>query len=1288
MNYRLDIETDSSTREVFLKLYDDSGVELSNSQVRLANLSPSLLQGLFDTRAYVERYSHPSLTDAGAKSAEKILADLGTSLGLEILGNDIMDNLSGSDQRTLIINLPTVVSGDALAAAVARIPWEVARKSPTEKPLFEQNVFIRTVLSGITPVVANDTEYDPLRILFVFTEMPGSHLSMRLEREQLLNLFFGSILPQRIIEIDVLCYGISRQCLMELIHSKGGYNIIHWSGHGNYNCLELRDSEGNPDPLSGQGFIQLIIDAGGIIPQLVFLSSCLSGAFVNIHDWTDFHEAMSGTRAARLMIKSRETSDPIQIQPGYTGVALELLRGGIPQVIAMKYEIGDDYARELAQSFYRYLLGDITQHSVENALSLSRGEMVHAALNARSGRRECPLDDIALSFHPVDHVTPVFFGASQQGFRIKNGVSQQLHYRDPQPQPLLPCDSGDFNVPETFVGRIKELTQIAHRWLPDGASGLALIQGLGGMGKTTLAAEIIHIWHSYFDYVFVFQSKNRPLEPEEFLYALDLKLRAHSQVYRDIIKRKPDSAVYLTTGGKNNGSDRDKEMCRNLIEVLRTEKILLVFDNFETNLEIESSGQTYKCKKPYWDELILELTKNLLPTGSRAIVTSRQMLRTLVSAQNTLLLPLGPLSKDELSLFIHDHDALNKLYQSDLFGQQLVYRLMTISRGHPLILKYLSSFASEPQRLDDILTRLESNGGWQALPDLFTDHLPEEDHDREREYLEQATRTSIDLIIQGLSLHARRLLWIITLANESVSIEILDSIWKRQTEIPDVIPLLKELQHSGMVYEESENEGFYSYHEIVRERMLIWMATHADECKDLDKERIWLAYAGRYEILYYQLVTSGLYGAMDTAEQVLLRAIKYYVLTRDFDSVGDCASRIGMTIANPIILLDVISEISNIVNDVPEGSARWRLLSSLGGLYAKIGAHDQANELFIRALDEAKKAGNWRDLGITFQNWATTFVERGDFANARRVFSKGRDYQLKAGMPLIYITMSEVECLRIDVYQGKASESWPKIEKRLKKMRDWWQQYRRGQTNPEAPDPTIIGIGFVSCLDVAALAKMAIKSFDKCLELNDEMIQVQKDLGETELQLARSQLNRCQTLCELNCLDEAQTKIEACLDVFRGYDSLDFQVQALNALAGVWYKRRDYDQAISIFQQGLAICNGLPNPIDRAKFHSNLSLMYRFKNNPEENTHHRLASIIYNVVTSHLQDLTHDLQLRESDIRHFNEIQKRCNLPRLHELIALPEFFPLYQFLIQSRVSLDELQTGLDRLEEDIRKDV
>ncbi len=41
-----------------------------------------------------------------------------------------------------------------------------------------------------------------------------------------------------------------------------------------------------------------------------------------------------------------------------TGTAHALLQGGVPSVVAMRFAVGDDSARDLAVEFYRALLAD------------------------------------------------------------------------------------------------------------------------------------------------------------------------------------------------------------------------------------------------------------------------------------------------------------------------------------------------------------------------------------------------------------------------------------------------------------------------------------------------------------------------------------------------------------------------------------------------------------------------------------------------------------------------------------------------------------------------------------------------------------------------------------------------------------------------------------------------------------------------------------------------------------------------------------------------------------------
>ena len=99
--------------------------------------------------------------------------------------------------------------------------------------------------------------------------------------------------------------------------------------------------------------------------------------------------------------------------------------------------------------------------------------------------------------------------------------------------PLLPEPSKDLNAPVEFLGRGRELTAMACKWLGAGGAPIALVQGLAGMGKTSLAAEAVHLWFDWFDYVFAFQARGGALSLDEFYRRLNDKLTRASQAPSD-----------------------------------------------------------------------------------------------------------------------------------------------------------------------------------------------------------------------------------------------------------------------------------------------------------------------------------------------------------------------------------------------------------------------------------------------------------------------------------------------------------------------------------------------------------------------------------------------------------------------------------------------------------------------------------------------------------------------------------------------------------------------------------
>jgi sirohydrochlorin ferrochelatase len=129
-----------------------------------------------------------------------------------------------------------------LAAALARVPWEIARPNGTSGTLGERNLLVRVVhdMQAPTSTPIELAADEPLRVLFVFAESRGSRpLGARKERRELLRLFEKEIYAQRRVVAHFLTHGVTRERLAEQIQENGGYHIVHWSGHGNMNQLEL-----------------------------------------------------------------------------------------------------------------------------------------------------------------------------------------------------------------------------------------------------------------------------------------------------------------------------------------------------------------------------------------------------------------------------------------------------------------------------------------------------------------------------------------------------------------------------------------------------------------------------------------------------------------------------------------------------------------------------------------------------------------------------------------------------------------------------------------------------------------------------------------------------------------------------------------------------------------------------------------------------------------------------------------------------------------------------------------
>ena len=223
-SFDLIITADNANHRADLRLLDASGAQLAYRQADFKTIPISRQQGLFDLRNYLRNY-----VEAGKEAAS--VAEIGVCIAEDVLGQEIFRKLWASEaQRTLRIQLPAASEDENhLAAALARVPWEIARPAASQPTLGERYLLVCVVhdmaASATSPLELAADEC--LRVLFVFAEARGSRpLAARRERNELRQLFNQEIYPKRRVVAHFLSHGVTRERLEAQIEDSGGYHIV------------------------------------------------------------------------------------------------------------------------------------------------------------------------------------------------------------------------------------------------------------------------------------------------------------------------------------------------------------------------------------------------------------------------------------------------------------------------------------------------------------------------------------------------------------------------------------------------------------------------------------------------------------------------------------------------------------------------------------------------------------------------------------------------------------------------------------------------------------------------------------------------------------------------------------------------------------------------------------------------------------------------------------------------------------------------------------------------------
>jgi len=211
-----------------------------------------------------------------------------------------------------------------LDPSVSDLPWEFLCQQDRFLALHPRSPVVRYI-QGAEPVAAVKTEH-PLRVLLVVAG-PKDVPPLETEAEKVrINAALEPLIKEGLVDIDLIEGASTWEQLMKKARPNQTH-ILHFIGHGEYDekngegVLIMEDADNNAMRIESERLGVLVQGKSRL--QLVILNSCL------------------GTQG--------NSSQP------FSSMAAGLVRSGVPAVIAMQFEISDQAARIISETFYSSL---------------------------------------------------------------------------------------------------------------------------------------------------------------------------------------------------------------------------------------------------------------------------------------------------------------------------------------------------------------------------------------------------------------------------------------------------------------------------------------------------------------------------------------------------------------------------------------------------------------------------------------------------------------------------------------------------------------------------------------------------------------------------------------------------------------------------------------------------------------------------------------------------------------------------------------------------------------------
>jgi tetratricopeptide (TPR) repeat protein len=583
------------------------------------------------------------------------LAAVGRTLGERFVNGEVGAALRREAALARDCNAPLRIGLSVDAPEWRDLPWESLVVPGAQGPLvLSERVDLYRKVRRETPPVAMPIP-GPLRILAVVASPEagaGELLDYERELARILDAV-GSARTKQGAYVRVLNWGSVAEIRAALEEER--FHVLHLSCHAAPGVLFLEKDDGGLDKVDARRFMDDVLPPGRGVP-LVVLSGCSTAQAPQ----ADADDAAAEARA---------------------GLARELLGRGVPSVLAMTEAVTDRYATELAALVYEDLAR--AEHPVPLA-ALSR-----ARRRLEAARQQLPVGDPRVAW--PEWSTPSLFlaGPPLPLFDAGQGVERVA----PMPERVLEEGMVVRKVGE-FVGRRAELRRLLGV-LRDSGRGGVLIHGIGGVGKSTLTAELLHHLGDEAGLVVPVPAATAPTVDsvlETLRKRLVVRCVSAGLAEDDMLRRVAAMLADATPSWQERW-----ELIQQV--VLPRLPVLLVLDNAE-DLLVQSDGGWQPADSDLADFLAAWAAA---APRARLLVTSRYPFSLPNRMHRRLTVHhLGPLSLAETRKLIWRLPGLDALGKEDL------QRAYADVGGHPRALEYLDALLRGGEaRFPDIAERME-----------------------------------------------------------------------------------------------------------------------------------------------------------------------------------------------------------------------------------------------------------------------------------------------------------------------------------------------------------------------------------------------------------------------------------------------------------------------------------------------------------------------------------------------------------------------------------------------------